>query len=144
MEPVTLVTTTVGVLTQVALVLKGAKSLLDEYGDDAVQVGKDIYEFVKEHLEGKEETEGEIDYFATNPDQEKRQQAIADSLAALVEQNEAFRNELEKLVAKYQQVVPAEVVEETTTSVNVEVKIGGDVKRSKIITAGGDVTITES
>ena len=51
MEPVTLVTTTVGVLAQAALVLKGAKSLLDKYGDDALRFGKSIFEFVKKHLE---------------------------------------------------------------------------------------------
>ena len=143
MEPVTLVTTAVGVLTQAALAFKGAKSLVDKYGDEAINAGRAIFEFVKEHLDSKKETEGEVDYFAKNPEQEKRQQAIADSIAAWVQQNEAFRQELEELVAEFQQVVPAEVVEETTTSVNVRVKIGGDVKRSKIITAGGDVTVTE-
>ena len=142
MEPVILVTTTVGVLTQAALVLKGAKSLLDKYGDDAIRVGKAIFEFVRTRFEDNEETEGEIEYFAKNPEQEKRQQAIADSLAALVEQNEVFRQELENLVTEYQQAVPAKAVEETTMSVNVQVKIGGKVVRSKVITAGRDVTIT--
>jgi hypothetical protein len=141
MEPVTLVTTTVGVLTQAALALKGAKSLLDKYGDDALRVGKTIFELVRKHFEENEETEGEIEYFAKNPEQEKRQQAIADSLAALVEQNEAFRQELEKLVTEYQQTVPAKAVEETTTSVKVEVKIGGDVRDSEVYTAGRDITI---
>ena len=142
MEPVTLVTTTVGVLTQAALVLKGAKSLLDKYGDDALRVGKAIFEFVRTRFEDNEGTEGEIEYFAKNPEQEKRQQAIADSLAALVEQNEVFRQELENLVTEYQQAVPAEAVEETTTSVKVEVKIGGDVKRSKVFVAGRDIKTT--
>lgn len=143
MEPVTLVTTTVGVLAQAALVLKGAKSLLNKYGDDALRIGKSIFEFVKKHLEDNKETEGEMEYFAKNPEQEKRQQAIADSLAALVEQNEAFRKELEKLVTEYQQAVPAEAVEETKASVKVEVKIGGDVIRSRVYTAGRDITITD-
>lgn len=143
MEPVTLVTTTVGVLTQAALVLKGAKSLLDKYGDDALRIGKSIFELVKRHFEDNKETEGEIEYFAKNPEQEKRQQAIADSLAALVEQKEAFRKELENLVTEYQQVVPAEAVEETKTSVKVEVKIGGDVIGSRVYTSGRDITITD-
>lgn len=139
MEPVTLVTTTVGILTQAALLLRGAKSLLDKYGNDAVRAGKSIFEFVRRHFEDNKETEGEIEYFAKSPEQKKRQQVIADSLAALIEQNQAFRKELERLVVEYQQVVPTEAIEETTMSVKVEVKIEGDVRNSGVFVAGHDI-----
>lgn len=139
MEPVTLVTTVVGVLSQVALALKGAKSILDKYGDDALQIGKQIYQFVQTQFENDEETKGEVEYFSMNPEQEKRQQAMADSLAVYIQQNEEFRKELEKLIVDYQEAVPNKAIEETIKSITVDVKIG-NVTDSNINIAGGDIT----
>ena len=98
MDPISLITTTVGVLTQAAITFKGAKSLLDKYGDKAVQIGKAIFGKVSQRVEDDSATHGTMPFFEANPEQEPRQQAITDALSTLVAQDEQFRNELEQLV----------------------------------------------
>ena len=66
MDTTTIVTSTVAILTQTALVLKGAKSLLDEYGEDVKDVGKQILTTVRNWFGKSEETSGEIEYFLSN------------------------------------------------------------------------------
>lgn len=139
MEPISLITTAVGVITQAAITIKGAKSLLDKYGDTAVKIGKSIFGRVSERLEENEKTRATMPYFEADP--EERQQVITDALATLISQDEAFREELERLVSEYQQAVPVEALEETRGSVHVKVSIGGNVTNSSINTAGRDINL---
>ena len=142
MDPISLITTTVGVLAQAAITIKGAKSLLDKYGDKAVQIGKAIFGKVSQRVEDDSATQGTMSYFKANPEQESRQQAITDALTKLVGQDESFRKELEQLVLQYQQAIPSGALEETKGSVNVKVNIGGDVTNSHVYTAGGDINVS--
>ena len=141
MDPMTLITTAVGVLTQAAITIKGAKSLLDKHGVTAVQIGKAIFGKVTQRVEDDSATRGTMHYFEVNPQQEPRQQAITDALTTLINQDEGFRTELEQLVSEYQQAVPADALAETMGSVNIKVNIGGNVTNSQIYTAGGDINV---
>lgn len=142
MEPVNLITIVVSVLSQVVLLSKGAETFIKSYGDDAIRIGKQIYNLVKSQLESKAETQGEFSYFEGNPEQEKRQQAIADSLSNLVEENEVFRKELERLVTQYEQIMPQEAVEEIRKSVQIKFKVGGDFSGSMYV-AGRDINVDD-
>ncbi len=142
MDPITLITIAVGVLTQAAITIKGAKSLLDKHGDTAVQIGKSIFGKVKQRVEDDAKTKPTMPFCEADPEQELSQQAITNALTTLVTQDDQFRKELEQLILEYQQAVPDGALEETQGSVNVKVNIGGNVTNSRVYTAGGDVNVS--
>lgn len=142
MDTTTLVVSTIAILTQTASILKSTKSLLKEYGPDLKAVGEKFWVTVRKKFSKTDETAGEIDYFLIDPQQKKRQQIILDSLTQFVESDLEFRAELENLLQQYESLAPSDVKNELHEMVRINTEIGGNVKNSRIYSAGRDVHAT--
>ena len=134
----TIVATALGIVGKYAFDkgLQAAKETTKE----GVLIAKEILQTIKTHFQEKGDTEGQstMQLYENNP------ATFQTALQTILEQHAAeyqtLAQQLATLNEKFEAASP-EAASEVKTSVSI--KIGGSVRDSKIITAGGDVNFTD-